>query len=335
MHWFGRIVFVLLLMTLVVGIIAFGVIGAYSGYVKDSWKEACFLYDVAPTKSRIVVSCTTIPSQLHSLKRTLSSVLQMEPPPSQIFVNIPRICERTQEVYVVPDWLRTGPFTLLADVDDTGPSTKYLPTLHHLAATGRANDPVLVIDDDQIIHGRTLRFLEQKTKEFPSAALTFAGKIVPRDLLVDEPSGVSTFDRTATVYAQKTWRARLQRHGFTQRHRYATEHEASVPVDIIMGHSTYVVRASLFDLDRLSNYDAMPKEARFVDDIVISGCLAERNVPRLVVHGWPEPLKEVHAVLSDLRGEFLQHTKSQSLHNSVNRTSHNDDTMIQYFKDAW
>lgn len=285
---------------------------------------------VAPNRpiADVVVTCTTMPGNFDALQRTLHSVLALDPRPREIYVNVPDVCVRTGETYVTPDWLRNGPFILLPDVVDTGPSTKYLPTLRHLQARNRTDQLVLVIDDDCILSEPTLlATLVQFGDVYPQAALTYGGKRIPRE---QHERNEYHFDLVQSVYSQPSWRSLFQKHGMTQDRIYV-EGEVE-PVDVIMGHSTYLLRPRFLDLARLGDYSAMPREARFVDDIVLSGCLAERGVPRLVVRGWPEPRKQLSVVCRDLAHEVLQIKSSYvALHNGVNRTTHNDDTMMTYF----
>lgn len=309
-------------------IVAICIIVNYGAFSTTSWNLLLEKNQKA-IKSTIVVSCTTIPDQMKSLKRTLASILALDPAPLNIYVNIPPIFERTGQPYVIPNWLRDGPFTLLPNVKDTGPSTKYLSTLRHVDR----DQPILIFDDDAMLcDQKILTFLELAGEMYPDAALTFGGKCIPEKY---KKLRSYDFKRMENVYAMRTWRSYFQKHGVSQSRKSVKKKMDTLPVDIIMGHSTYLIRPRFFDLDRLSDYSAFPKEARFVDDIVISGCLAERGVPRLVVGGWPETRKEIRAVFSDLVDEVFRRKSSTALHNTVNRTSHNDDTMIAFFADSW
>jgi len=311
--------------------------------------------------SDIVVTVTTIPSKIEQLKRTLASVLNLDPRPRQVFVNIPSVCKRTGEAYTVPTWLRDSPFTLLPNVCDTGPSTKYLPTLRHLKSCGRDDTAVLVIDDDTTLAKDALLRIQSLCTRYPDAALTFGGKVIQPLSASDELNVPDqskrpgtrgsrrgalnySFKHLGSVFARRTWRATFQRHGGSSanngRPLFLDRSQRVAPVDIIMGHSTYVVRPRFFDLDRLGDYSAFPPEAWFVDDMVISGCLAERGVSRLVVHGWPEPRKEMKSVIGDLFDTALaqlakKKSRGNALHNSVNRSSHNDDVVMRFFDGHW
>ena len=309
----------------------------YSGWTIRRWKplEQRFILDGKDQQHccDIVISLTTIPKSFPSLKRTLASIMALRPRPSEIFVNIPKVCHRTGQEYEIPYWLRKGPFTLLTDVEDTGPSTKYLPTLTYLHHQGRSNQLVLVVDDDTVMGARAiLEILCNIGQRYPNAALTYGGKKIPETQL---SSAKFDFGQMEAVFSEPTWRSYFQNRGLTQKKEFASPEKPTVPVDIIMGHSTYLIRPRFFDMRRLGDYKSLPKEARFVDDIVLSGCLAERKVPRFVVYGWPEPKKEIHACISDFIDQIFCRKDAKALHNSVNRSTHNDDTTLSYFEDAW
>jgi hypothetical protein len=337
-----KVLGILLLTLLIVIIFSYGgyaPLHRYENAARD-YRRRC--HNGGNSMCNIVVTCTTIPGSWDSLRRTLYSVMSQRPAPREIFVNIPPVCLRTNEKYIVPLWLTRGPFTLLSKVQDTGPSTKYLATLKYLQDNQRGDQAVLVIDDDTIMSPGTLRFLSFATQIYPNCAITYGGKVlptIPHETHQSETShkypkvdtGDGVFSRSVAVFSQPTWRSIFQKHGFTQNKQYATQHQPSINVDIIMGHSTYVIRPNFFDLKRLSDYKSLPPQARFVDDIVISGCLRERGIECAVVHGWPEPLKEFHNVYSDLYHELTNSTRSKALHNSVNRSGSNDDIMIKYF----
>jgi len=337
---------VLYFVLLVVGLFVVCCI-SYGRLQLHSWHDACRHYRnarAAGKLSAIAATCTTMPSNMYKLKRALAAAMLMSPAPHDIYVNIPDICCRTGEPYQIPQWLRDAPVTLLPGVVDTWPSTKYLPTLQHLVAVGDNDRSVLVFDDDAILDRRLLAFLEKAVDKYPDSALTFGGKRIIS----------STFDFATgmeSVYGQRTWRCLLQKHGIRQSRKFTSTDCPALDVDIIMGHSTYVIRPRFFDIQRLADYDRLPREARFVDDIVISGCLAERGIRRLVIHQWPEPRKDVTAVFADLYDELMTSSamsvatmgnrrrhappSSASLHNSVNRTHHNDNVTMQHFADAW
>lgn len=365
---FGFILTSLLVLTVVaVACMCF----CYGKVTVYSWKHAVRHYQHPSTRKsqQIVASCTSMPGNMRQLQRTLISLLMMNPAPAQIFVNLPTVCARTGESYCIPRWLSDAerpPFVvLLPAVVDTGPSTKYLPTLHHLHSQGRSDQAVLIFDDDAILDRHLVAYLEHATQQHPNAALTFGGKrFVERQCLPTmvvatnhvgmggdgsatttmlQAADFSSADDVVNVYAKRTWRSNFQRHGMQQRRQFVGDADddnysngTAEHVDIIMGHSTYVVRPRFFDLQRLSDYSRLPKEARFVDDIVISGCLAERGIARLVTADYPEPRKDALVVCTDLYDEFGRRGGGgTALHNSVNRTAHNDNVMIAHFRHAW
>lgn len=326
------VITVAVLITLLVLILIL-VVG-FSGHTNlTKWEKLCHR-NISKNRipvSNIVISCTTIPGNFHALKRTMRSVLALNPRPKDIFINIPTICKRTGEPYQIPSWINDGPFTILSNVEDTGPSTKYLPTLRYLEEQNRNNQPVLIIDDDVILKKSALAKIEHLSQIHPNKAMTFGGKRIPLNQI---ESGDFNFKKMENVYAKKNWRMFFQKHGTSQKKQYANPNSYEL-VDIIMGHSTYLIKPKFFNLQRLGDYKTFPSEARFVDDIVISGCLAEQYIPCIVPHQYPQPLKEFHSCCRDLWQEAFRPRKSSALHNTVNRTTHNDDTMLAYFSNVW
>ena len=108
----------------------------------------------------------------------------------------------------------------------------------------------------------------------------------------------------------------------------ATRIRKPAPVDIIQGHSGYLVRPRFFDARRMvADYDTAPPEAFFADDIWIS---AYCQVPKMV--------------LPARRFCFVSYRRS-ALYNltSVERVSkgrgdperHHNTILIRYLRDRW
>jgi hypothetical protein len=83
---------------------------------------------------KIWVSLTTTPSRIDKMEKTLQSLLNQSYPAEKIIINIPYRFGRTDEEYVIPDWLESMMFrhrTLKINrtILDYGAITKLLPTL--------------------------------------------------------------------------------------------------------------------------------------------------------------------------------------------------------------
>jgi hypothetical protein len=78
---------------------------------------------------RIIASMTTIPSRIDRIRPALESVIGQTAAIEHIEVNVPYVCARTNESYVVPTWLDLMDRVKVFRTDDYGPITKVAPTL--------------------------------------------------------------------------------------------------------------------------------------------------------------------------------------------------------------
>jgi hypothetical protein len=82
---------------------------------------------------KIWVSLTTTPNRIGKMETTIQSLLKQSYPAEKIIINIPYRFGKTDEEYVIPDWLETlcfsAPITINRTILDYGAITKLLPTL--------------------------------------------------------------------------------------------------------------------------------------------------------------------------------------------------------------
>jgi len=78
---------------------------------------------------RIVASMTTIPSRIDRIRPVLENVLSQTVPVAYIELNLPHVCIRTSELYLVPPWLEEFDRVNIFRTPDQGPITKIAPTL--------------------------------------------------------------------------------------------------------------------------------------------------------------------------------------------------------------
>ena len=103
----------------------------------------------AGIRPRVVVSLTTSPKRLPALEQPLKSLLAQQLPPDMISVNLPRVFKRSGDTYEgleQIEWLK-HPLIKVVRCEDTGPSTKLLPTIIN------ENDPdtlIITVDDDTL-----------------------------------------------------------------------------------------------------------------------------------------------------------------------------------------
>ena len=78
---------------------------------------------------RVVASMTTTPSRIDRIRPAIASVLAQSVPVEHLEMNIPYVCRRTGESYVVPPWLEAMERVRIFRTEDYGPITKVAPTL--------------------------------------------------------------------------------------------------------------------------------------------------------------------------------------------------------------
>ena len=126
-----------------------------------------------------LITLTTGPNRLNasnqqSLKTLFEILLNLTYTNYEIHFNIPFMCKKTGEEYIIPDWLDelvSEKFKIYRTLD-YGSITKILPTIL------RINDPetiIITVDDDLIYIDGFIEYHLEKRKAYPDAALGFAG----------------------------------------------------------------------------------------------------------------------------------------------------------------
>jgi phosphorylcholine metabolism protein LicD len=240
---------------------------------------------------RIVVSMSSMPSRLAHAFPTINSLLLQSVPPDVIYLNLPMHSLREGRSYDVPTALNQDSRVIINRCAiDSGPITKLIPTLHE------ETDPdtlIITVDDDTVYHPHMIRALISYHGLHPRSALGFRGWKVPK-------SGLYRDSRT--IYARDT--------------------KVPLSVDILTGVSGVMYERWHFEADFLDR-EALPPESFFVDDICISGYLAQRRVPRLII---PFKLREPLC-------RFIRSSRSNPLWR-VNKDGHNNQVMLHRFFDC-
>ena len=86
-----------------------------------------------------------------------------------------------------------------------------------------------------------------------------------------------------------------------------------------------MVRPTFFT-DKVFDYSTAPKEAFYVDDIYVSGRLAENEIDIYVI---PAPFRFARMKVS------THLLLSETLHKKENKTGHNNNTLYAHFKSVW
>lgn len=99
----------------------------------------------------IIVSLTTSPKRIHTLKTVLRRLMSQTVQPDKIVLNLPHVFKRTGETYDIPDYLNQ-PWLYINRCEDIGPATKVLPTRELV------KDPntIIISVDDDILYKKTM-----------------------------------------------------------------------------------------------------------------------------------------------------------------------------------
>jgi hypothetical protein len=263
-------------------------------------------WEANPTRSDIVICLTTIPSRLGEIEGTLKSLLFQKTAPSRIRLHLPYRSRREGTEYSVPEKLARLAAIEIVRCEDYGPATKLIPALKGLAPDTK----LLVVDDDKLYPDTMVAHFDRAAAEYPDAALASSGWVVPSDLT----------DRPVT-----TWRNFL---GQPPSRLKATRLSKPADVDIVQGHSGYLMRPRFFDPDRLiADYEGAPQEAFYVDDVWIS---AYCNAPKKVI-----PARRFCFVSYGLR-DLYDRTALERINSGAGDPESNYNTvMIRYLRDRW
>ncbi len=246
-----------------------------------------FTPDRSGRRERLVVTLTTTPRRARHLGPTLRSLLAQSVAADRIVLALPAATRRDGTPYPEPATLNLPAGVEVLACADEGPATKLLPAL---AAEPTA--ALVVIDDDVIYPSDFLETLLAAHRAAPSAVVGYRG--------VELAPGVAFGELT---------------------HVFATAVARPTPVDVLFGTWGYLVPPGALD-GAVADFSGAPEAVRWVDDVWISGHLARRGVPRMVVPAAMYPIETA----STLRG---------SLTGGVNRSGENDRLAVAHFADDW
>jgi hypothetical protein len=108
---------------------------------------------------RILASMTTIPSRIDRIRPALESVIGQTVAIENIEVNVPYVCARTNQSYVMPTWLERMDRVKVFRTDDYGPITKVAPTL--LRHKDEQHTYIWSVDDDIAYPSNQLEMLQR------------------------------------------------------------------------------------------------------------------------------------------------------------------------------
>lgn len=209
---------------------------------------------------RIVATCTTLPDRYDGLYKTLLSLHDQIIPFNAIYVTMPKIAKRLNQVYPpLPDHINKL-CTVVHIKEDYGPVCKIVGALI------REKDPntlIVTVDDDCIYSRDLVSRLLECSKVYPNACITSTGVLVG--------CGVCTFGIHSTIKEVVPYNGLL---GFQIPPQGRT-------VDIVQGFSGVLYKRRFFPkkLYKLLNY-VEDIDIFKSDDILLSGYLSLQGIKR-------------------------------------------------------
>jgi hypothetical protein len=127
----------------------------------------------------IIASMSTIPSRISHIRPAIESVLAQTIPINHVELNVPFRSVRTNELYVIPDWMtEIGRLRLFRVDQDYGPITKIAPTL--LRYQLNSDTYIWSVDDDCAYPSNQLELLLRAHRPDQHRILTrHGGEIKP------------------------------------------------------------------------------------------------------------------------------------------------------------
>lgn len=98
---------------------------------------------------KFVISFTTSPSRIIKIKPMIESIINQTLKPDLIILNIPEVFPRTNERYIIPDFVENN--VIINSIEkDLGPATKVIPTISYLRKNNyeEKNTYIIYLDDD-------------------------------------------------------------------------------------------------------------------------------------------------------------------------------------------
>jgi len=198
---------------------------------------------------QVIITLTTIPNRLNTtnggLKPVIDKMLNLSYSNYVIHLNIPEICKKSGEKYIIPQWLTeiNNPKLKIFRTEDYGSLTKILPTLMRLDRND--NSVLITIDDDLEYIDGFIEYHLEKRKQYPNSALGFAG--------------LSAIDGSC---------------------HFCTTLKKDTRVKILEGYKTISYVNSFFKQDFFDEFVGKS----WSDDIIISAYLGKHNIEKIVMN---------------------------------------------------
>lgn len=249
--------------------------------------------------SEVIISLSSTPDRIGKIAPALASLLDQRIIPEKIILYLP-LESRSGKKYDLPDFLLSHPLINVKRVaKDLGPATKWFYTGED--ASIAPDQPIIVLDDDQVYPKKLVEHYLNCRKKFPNSAFTLLGWNVPPSLLHKDRIPVA--GARVRVFGKQSVAAKPER------------------VDCVQGASSFMVTKKMLQYDE-TYFDH--KAAHFADDILVSGLLAKNNIPVMVA---PGPFRYV-------RLHSMNMMKASSLFD-INKSAGYNEQLYEVFRGYW
>jgi hypothetical protein len=225
-----------------------------TGFRQQAFIRALLAADSGDDNQRVVISLTTLPDRIGTIKPTIDSLLKQTRLPDEIVVVIPEFSLRQKRRYEIPEFLaQMARVRILRTEKDWGPATKFIPVIQEEKAAGRSDTLIMVVDDDRTYPCDSVELYRYYSKRLPDAALCFRGGAIPHN---------RKWHHVKIIFGNKI--REPQR------------------VAVMTGCGSYLIRPRFFD-ESLWDYSGAPRGAFYMDDMWIAGCLDRRGVKKYAI----------------------------------------------------
>ncbi|MEQ9101960.1 MAG: hypothetical protein RIF36_11710 [Imperialibacter sp.] len=272
------------------------------------WRSSFRIRSIVATKRSedqpIYISLSTTPERIAKIGPAITSLMDQTVMPDKIFLCIAKK-SRNGQAYKIPGFLSDNPLVEISWVEkDLGPATKWFYSCQ--ADDIEEGSSIIVLDDDQVYPKRLVEHYLHCRRQFPAAAFTLLGWPVPATGQHADRKCVSA--------------GKVRILGADNRTEVIV---GPGQVHCVQGASSYMITKGMFKptADYFEKYEA----ANFADDILISGLLADSQVPVYVLPG-PFQFIRLHS---------LGMMQAPSLYNTTNRSSDYNDQLYRLFEKSW
>ena len=230
----------------------------------------------------VLVSLTTSPSRLLKLKKVINSIKRQTLLPSKIILNLPDKFGRTNEEYLIPEWIENDDFIYINRCgEDYGPITKILPTL---LLSNNPETIIISIDDD-------IEYSNRLVDEF-----------VKHSLCYDVVFSTSNFNLI------KNGEIDLTRRHFGY-------------YNIIEGYGGIIYKRKFFQNDFFDyfNYIKNNRDCFFSDDLIISNYLAMKGIGKVCINNNYLDVRKNKILAYGNKNDALHNGGNLNLYNNLKR----------------